>query len=125
MVLLAMALSIIVSADFVHVPISWRIAPITTALVMTPALPVAFSGGRLARFTGTHRRCGDRLGDGSGGLGRSGLVAALAGSSGKRTRSKSSCKVDALKPLLARLGQLLFAQFSLHSAGLGSSGRML
>ena len=37
MVLLAMALSIIVSADFIHVPISWRIAPITTALVMTPA----------------------------------------------------------------------------------------
>ena len=37
MVLLAMALSIIVSADFVHVPISWRIAPITTAIVMTPA----------------------------------------------------------------------------------------
>jgi len=36
-VLLAMALAIIVSADFVHVPISWRIAPITTAIVMTPA----------------------------------------------------------------------------------------
>lgn len=37
MVLLAMALAIIVSADFIHVPISWRIAPITTAIVMTPA----------------------------------------------------------------------------------------
>ena len=37
MVLLAMALAIVVSADFVHVPISWRIAPITTAIVMTPA----------------------------------------------------------------------------------------
>ena len=37
MVLLAMALAIIVSADFVRVPLSWRIAPITTAIVMTPA----------------------------------------------------------------------------------------
>jgi uncharacterized membrane protein YccC len=36
-VLLAMALAIVISADFVHVPISWRIAPITTAIVMTPA----------------------------------------------------------------------------------------
>jgi len=35
--LLAMALSVIVSADVVRVPISWRIAPITTAIVMTPA----------------------------------------------------------------------------------------
>ena len=32
-----MALAIIISADFVHVPLSWRIAPITTAIVMTPA----------------------------------------------------------------------------------------
>jgi uncharacterized membrane protein YccC len=36
-VLLAMALSIIISADLVRVPISWRIAPITAAIVMTPA----------------------------------------------------------------------------------------
>lgn len=36
-VLLAMALAIIVSADLVKVPISWRIAPITAAIVMTPA----------------------------------------------------------------------------------------
>lgn len=36
--LLAMAASIIVSADLARVPISWRIAPITTAIVMTPAL---------------------------------------------------------------------------------------
>jgi len=36
-VLLAMALAIIVSADLVKVPISWRIAPVTTAIVMTPA----------------------------------------------------------------------------------------
>jgi uncharacterized membrane protein YccC len=36
-VLLAMSLAIIVSADLVKVPISWRIAPITAAIVMTPA----------------------------------------------------------------------------------------
>ena len=36
-VLLAMGLSIIISADLVRVPISWRIAPITTVIVMTPA----------------------------------------------------------------------------------------
>lgn len=36
-VLLAMAVAVIVSADLVRVPISWRIAPITTAIVMTPA----------------------------------------------------------------------------------------
>jgi uncharacterized membrane protein YccC len=36
-VLLAMALSVIISSDLVQVPISWRIAPITTAIVMTPA----------------------------------------------------------------------------------------
>jgi uncharacterized membrane protein YccC len=36
-VLLAMALAVIISADLVRVPISWRIAPITTAIVMTPA----------------------------------------------------------------------------------------
>jgi uncharacterized membrane protein YccC len=36
-VLVAMALSIVVSADFVKVPITWRIAPITAAIVMTPA----------------------------------------------------------------------------------------
>lgn len=36
-VLLAMALAIIVSADLVKVPVSWRIAPITAAIVMTPA----------------------------------------------------------------------------------------
>lgn len=35
--LLAMALAIVVSADLVKVPISWRIAPITAAIVMTPA----------------------------------------------------------------------------------------
>ena len=35
--LLAMALAVIISADVVRVPISWRIAPITTAIVMTPA----------------------------------------------------------------------------------------
>ena len=35
--LLAMALSVIISSDLVRVPISWRIAPITTAIVMTPA----------------------------------------------------------------------------------------
>jgi hypothetical protein len=35
--LAAMALSIIISADLVKVPISWRIAPITAAIVMTPA----------------------------------------------------------------------------------------
>jgi uncharacterized membrane protein YccC len=36
-VLLAMALSVIIASDVVRVPISWRIAPITTAIVMTPA----------------------------------------------------------------------------------------
>jgi uncharacterized membrane protein YccC len=36
-VLLAMALSTIVSSDLVKVPISWRIAPITAAIVMLPA----------------------------------------------------------------------------------------
>jgi uncharacterized membrane protein YccC len=36
-VLGAMAVSIIVSADLVKVPISWRIAPITAAIVMLPA----------------------------------------------------------------------------------------
>lgn len=36
-VLAAMAIAIIVSADLVKVPISWRIAPITAAIVMTPA----------------------------------------------------------------------------------------
>jgi uncharacterized membrane protein YccC len=36
-VLLAMALSVILSTDVVRVPISWRIAPITAAIVMTPA----------------------------------------------------------------------------------------
>lgn len=36
-VLLAMSLAIIVSSDLVKVPISWRIAPITAAIVMTPA----------------------------------------------------------------------------------------
>ena len=36
-VLAAMAVSTIVSADLVKVPISWRIAPITTAIVMLPA----------------------------------------------------------------------------------------
>jgi uncharacterized membrane protein YccC len=36
-VLLAMALSVIISTDVVRVPISWRIAPITTAIVMIPA----------------------------------------------------------------------------------------
>jgi uncharacterized membrane protein YccC len=35
--LIAMAAAIIISADVVRVPISWRIAPITTAIVMTPA----------------------------------------------------------------------------------------
>lgn len=35
--LLAMAVAVIISADLVRVPISWRIAPITTAIVMTPA----------------------------------------------------------------------------------------
>jgi hypothetical protein len=28
---------VIISSDLVQVPISWRIAPITTAIVMTPA----------------------------------------------------------------------------------------
>ncbi len=36
-VLAAMAVSTIVSADLVKVPISWRIAPITAAIVMLPA----------------------------------------------------------------------------------------
>jgi uncharacterized membrane protein YccC len=36
-VLLAMALAIVISSDLVKVPLSWRIAPITTAIVMTPA----------------------------------------------------------------------------------------
>jgi uncharacterized membrane protein YccC len=36
-VLVAMAVSTVVSADLVKVPISWRIAPITTAIVMLPA----------------------------------------------------------------------------------------
>ncbi len=36
-VLVAMAVSVIVSSDLVKVPISWRIAPITTAIVMLPA----------------------------------------------------------------------------------------
>jgi uncharacterized membrane protein YccC len=36
-VLAAMAVSTIVSSDLVKVPISWRIAPITAAIVMLPA----------------------------------------------------------------------------------------
>jgi uncharacterized membrane protein YccC len=36
-VLAAMAVSTIVSADLIKVPISWRIAPITAAIVMLPA----------------------------------------------------------------------------------------
>ncbi len=36
-VLAAMAISTVVSADLVKVPISWRIAPITAAIVMLPA----------------------------------------------------------------------------------------
>ena len=36
-VLGAMAVAVIVSADLVKVPISWRIAPITSAIVMFPA----------------------------------------------------------------------------------------
>lgn len=35
--LLAMALAIIVSADLFREQVSWRVAPITTAIVMTPA----------------------------------------------------------------------------------------
>jgi uncharacterized membrane protein YccC len=36
-VLAAMAVSVILSTDLVRVPISWRIAPITAAIVMMPA----------------------------------------------------------------------------------------
>lgn len=36
-VLFAMAAAVIVSADVVRVPVSWRIAPITAAIVMVPA----------------------------------------------------------------------------------------
>jgi uncharacterized membrane protein YccC len=36
-VLIAMAVSTVVSADLIKVPISWRIAPITAAIVMLPA----------------------------------------------------------------------------------------
>ena len=36
-VLAAMAVATIVSSDLVKVPISWRIAPITAAIVMLPA----------------------------------------------------------------------------------------
>ena len=66
-VLGAMAVAVIVSADLVKVPISWRIAPITSAIVMFPAYGVALrapgaSGRNAAHHGGCHRlgrgRCG-------------------------------------------------------------------
>lgn len=36
-VIAAMAVSVIIATDLVRVPVSWRIAPITAAIVMTPA----------------------------------------------------------------------------------------
>jgi uncharacterized membrane protein YgaE (UPF0421/DUF939 family) len=36
-VIAAMAVTVIISTDLVRVPVSWRIAPITAAIVMTPA----------------------------------------------------------------------------------------
>lgn len=37
-ILLAMATAVVVSGDLLRVPVSWRIAPITVAIVMTPAI---------------------------------------------------------------------------------------
>jgi uncharacterized membrane protein YccC len=37
-ILLAMAVSVLICTSFIHVPISWRIAPITVALVMKPSV---------------------------------------------------------------------------------------
>jgi len=37
-ILLAMAVSVVICTSFIRVPLSWRIAPITVALVMTPSV---------------------------------------------------------------------------------------
>jgi uncharacterized membrane protein YccC len=55
-VLLAMALSVLISADMVRVPLSWRIAPITAAIVMTPAY---LSHSAHAGLTAALERTGD------------------------------------------------------------------
>jgi uncharacterized membrane protein YccC len=55
-VLLAMALSVILSADVVRVPITWRIAPITVAIVMTSAY---VSHSPHAALTAALERTGD------------------------------------------------------------------
>jgi uncharacterized membrane protein YccC len=57
-VLLAMPLTVIVSADLVRVPISWRIAPITAAIVMTPA---TLSHSAHAGLAAAMERTGDVL----------------------------------------------------------------
>jgi uncharacterized membrane protein YccC len=37
-ILLAMAVSVVICTSFIRVPLSWRIAPVTVALVMTPSV---------------------------------------------------------------------------------------
>jgi uncharacterized membrane protein YccC len=37
-ILLAMAVSVVICTSFIRVPLSWRIAPVTVALVMMPSV---------------------------------------------------------------------------------------
>ena len=55
-VLLAMAVTVVISADLVRVPVSWRIAPITAAIVMMPA---NLSHSSHAGLTAAMQRTGD------------------------------------------------------------------
>ena len=95
-VLLAMALAIIVSADLVKVPISWRIAPITAAIVMTPAYASHSPHAGLTAALQRDRRGCDWLGGGGGCfVGDGGIVPLASGRSGAAKR----CRDRDCKPL--------------------------
>ncbi len=91
-VLLAMAMAIVVSSDLVKVPISWRIAPITAAIVMFPAYE---SHSAHAGLTAALQRTGEVV------IGSAVAVAVSFATSGLfRWRAKSGTvrEVSSVKP---------------------------